>query len=129
MLKRTIFFDGRCQLCSREIDIFQRLVKDDRFAYVDISLPSFDPVPYGIDAVRVNKHMHVRNEETQQMLIGVDALISMWELVPGFRWLAWLTRLPLIKPFARVGYAVFAWIRPYLPKRRQAACDTGACTR
>ena len=127
MLKRTIFYDGLCQLCSREIAMFQHCDRDGSLAYVDISLPGFDAAQHGIDPVRVNKHMHVRNEETGEMLIGVDALLAMWDCVPGFRWLAKTTRVPGLRQLSNVGYALFAWIRPYLPKRKRPACETGAC--
>ena len=127
MPKRTIYYDGLCQLCSREIGLFQRRVRDGSLAYVDISLPGFDPASHGVDPVRIHKHMHVRNEETGRMFIGVDALLAMWECAPGFRWLARFTRFPGIRQLSSVGYALFAWIRPYLPKRKRAECDTGTC--
>jgi predicted DCC family thiol-disulfide oxidoreductase YuxK len=125
--KRTIYYDGLCILCSREIETFQMLVKDGSLAYVDISLPEFDAAAHGVDPVAVNRHMHVRDARTGELMIGVDALVGMWECVPGFRWLAWLTRLPVIRQVSGVGYEVFAWIRPKLPKRKRPACDTGRC--
>ncbi len=129
MLKRTIYFDGECQLCSREIEMFQRRVHDGSLNYVDISQPTFDENAHGVEESKVQHHMHVRNHETDQLLIGVDALIGMWEVVPGFRWLATITRFPLVKPFARLGYVFFAWIRPKLPKRKRDHCETGCSKR
>jgi predicted DCC family thiol-disulfide oxidoreductase YuxK len=125
-LQRTIYFDGLCQLCSREIDMFRRRVTDSSLVYVDIAADNFDAAAHGVDPVLVHKTMHVRNEHGQ-LVTGVDALIAMWEMVPGFRWLAWLTRLPVLKQLSWVGYWVFAWIRPKLPKRKRATCDTGTC--
>lgn len=125
--KRTIFYDGLCQLCSREISMFQHRVRDQSLQYVDISEDTFDAAAHGVDAVAVHKHMHVRNEETGEMLIGVPALIAMWECVPGFRWLAKLTRLPGIRQVSNVGYVFFAWIRPKLPRRKRESCETGTC--
>ena len=127
VVKRTIYYDGLCQLCSREIDTFRAFVTDGSLAYVDISLPEFDAAAHGVDPVLVNRHMHVRDEETGRMLVGVDALLGMWECVPGFRWLAKLARLPVFNWFARIGYAVFAWVRPMLPKKKRPACDNGRC--
>jgi predicted DCC family thiol-disulfide oxidoreductase YuxK len=128
-LRRTIFYDGLCQLCSREIDLFRKRVQDGSLTYVDIADPSFDPVVHGVDPVRVNRHMHVRDDTSGQMLIGVDALIGMWECVPGFRWLAKLTRLPVFRQLSEVGYFFFAWIRPKLPKRKRSECVDDRCER
>ena len=127
-LKRTVYYDGLCQLCSREIDYFRTRVKDGSLAYVDISDPHFDAVSLGIDPVLVHRHMHVRDELTGRMQIGVDALAGMWECVPGFRWLARFVRLPIIRTFSNLGYTVFAWIRPKLPKRKRNQCDSGNCS-
>jgi predicted DCC family thiol-disulfide oxidoreductase YuxK len=123
---RTIYFDGLCQLCSREIDLFRRLVPDGSLVYVDIAADDFDPTAYGVDPVAVHKTMHVRDDEGE-LRTGLDALIAMWEVVPGFRWLAIFANLPLVRPVAQVGYALFAWVRPKLPKRKRVACETGRC--
>lgn len=128
MLRRTIYYDGLCQLCSREIDLFRGRVRDGSLGYVDISLPTFDAAAHGVDPVRVHRHMHVRDEQTGDMRIGVDALTAMWECVPGFRWLAVLARLPGFRFLSRMGYALFAWIRPKLPRRKRIACDSGVCS-
>ncbi len=123
---RTVFFDGQCQLCSREIGLFRRLASADKLAYVDIADPAFDAAAHGVDPVAVHRHMHVRTE-AGELVTGVDALVSMWEAVPGFRWLARATKLPVVRTLARPAYEVFAWVRPKLPKRRQDYCDTGKC--
>ncbi len=122
----TIFYDGLCPLCSREIDMFRRRVTDGTLGYVDISLPEFDAKSYGLDAVAVHHSMHVKRQ-SGEIITGVDALIAMWQSVPGFRWLAWLTRMGWMRPFANLGYVIFAWIRPTLPKRSRSVCDTGSC--
>jgi predicted DCC family thiol-disulfide oxidoreductase YuxK len=67
--------------------------------------------------------MHVR-DENGKLNIGLDALITMWRPVPYFRWLAKITSLPGVYQLSKVGYAVFAVIRPYLPRRK---CDDGNC--
>ncbi len=128
VVKRTIFYDELCQLCSREIDLFRKRVPDGSLRFIDISDPSFDATQHGVDAKLVHKEMHVRDEQTGELHVGVQALVAMWECVPGFRWLAKLTRLPVLRSFARLGYVLFAWLRPRLPKRkRRMACATGHC--
>ncbi len=122
--RRTVYFDGRCQLCSREIELFRRLVPDGSLATVDIADPAFDAVAHGLDPVAVHKTMHVRNDRGDT-LTGVDALVAMWEVVPHFRWLARFTRLPGVRQAAEPAYRLFAWVRPQLPKRRR--CESGTC--
>ena len=94
---------------------------------MDIADPAFDAAAHGVDPVLVHKEMHVRDETTGRMLVGVEALAGMWECVPGFRWLATLVRWPLLNTVAKVGYVAFAWVRPKLPKRKRPACETGSC--
>ena len=120
MPRRTIFYDGLCRLCSTEIAHFRRRVRDGSLAYVDIAAADFDPAAHGLDAARVQKEMHVRDDDTGRVLVGVPALAAMWECVPGFRWLATLTRTPGLRRLAGLGYAVFAWVRPKLPRKRCA---------
>ncbi len=100
---------------------------DGSLAYVDIADPGFDATAHGVDAERVNTHMHVRDEASGRMLIGVDALFGMWERVSGFRWLAVFARLPVLRQLAEVWYALFAWVRPKLPKRTRDGCESGRC--
>lgn len=123
---RTIYFDGLCQLCSREIELFQRLAPAGSLVYVDIASEDFDPAAHGVDAVRVHKTMHVR-DEAGRLRTGLDALVAMWEVVPGFRMLATFVTLTPVRPVAEIGYALFAWVRPRLPKRKRVACETGRC--
>lgn len=124
--KRTIFFDGLCPLCSREIALFKRRVTDGSLAFVDIAAPGFVAAEYGLDPIAVHETMHVRDEVNGRMLTGIDALAGMWECVPGFRWMAAMTRLPILRPLCRLGYRLFAWIRPRLPRRR-LDCSTSQC--
>ena len=123
---RTIYYDGLCQLCSREIAIFQQRVRDGSLAYVDISDESFVPANHGLDAVQIHRTMHVQMEDGR-IVTGMDALIAMWEFVPGFRWLAALSRFPIFRPFAEVGYSAFAYLRPKFPKRKRSDCRSGHC--
>ncbi len=122
-----IYFDGLCPLCSREIALLQRRADPQRVEFIDIAAADFDAAQHGLDPLAVHRQMHVRVDG--QLYVGLDALIAMWDQVPGFRWLAAFHRFPLIYPLAKLGYRLFAWIRPKLPRRRSAVCSTRACDR
>lgn len=123
----TLFYDGLCPLCSREIDHYRRAAASDpAVRFVDIASPGFDAGAHGLDPLRVHREMHVK--EGDRVHVGVDAFLAIWRRVPGHRWLLNLSRIPGVSDLMHVGYFLFATVRPYLP-RRKADCDTGACSR
>lgn len=123
----TIYFDGACPLCSREIAHYRKKDTAGRLRYVDIASPSFDAAAYGLDKDRVKKVMHVRLPDGK-MVTGVDAFIAIWSELPGYGALAKLAHLPLVNPLLHVGYHIFAALRPYLPKRHRTDCPDDRCT-
>jgi predicted DCC family thiol-disulfide oxidoreductase YuxK len=72
---------------------------------------------------RVHLHLHARLDG--QHFIGVDAFRAIWTVIPGYRWLNHLTGLPVVYQATKLMYAIFARIRPMLPKRKN--CDSGVC--
>ncbi len=123
MARLQIFYDGGCHLCSREIAHYGKKAPPGSTEFVDITAATFDPVAEGFDPARVQRHMHARLDGT--LFIGVDAFRAVWAVIPGFRWLRWLTGLPVVYQATKVLYALFAWVRPWLPKRRDG--DSGTC--
>jgi predicted DCC family thiol-disulfide oxidoreductase YuxK len=123
----TMYYDGLCPLCSREIAHYRGRTKDDpSVQYVDIADPAFDAAAHGLDAGRVHKAMHVKVGD--ELHTGPDAFLAVWKRVRGFGWLARLVRLPVMYQLWWLGYHAFATVRPWLP-RRKADCSTGACRR
>ena len=120
----TIYYDGECPLCSREVAHHRDRTKGVGVAYIDIAASDFDPAAHGVDRVRVQEVLHVKVGDV--MLTGTDAVIAIWDAVPSLRWLARFARLPGIYTIARLAYRVFARVRPYLQRRRQT-CDAGSC--
>lgn len=121
----TLFYDGDCPLCSREIAHYRlKTAGLDSVQYVDIADPAFDAAAHGLDPVRVHKVMHVKAGD--QVFTAVDAFIAIWKAVPGYGRMARLAAFPLVKPFLTLGYHAFALVRPWLPRSKRE-CDTGKC--
>jgi len=123
-----IYFDGACRVCASEVDHYRRRDRAGRLEPVDISAADFDPGPCGISLQAFQYELHVIDREGR-VYRGVDAFRAIWLAFPEsvlFRLLATLIALPVIRPLARLGYRIFARLRPYLPKRR-AVCATGQC--
>jgi predicted DCC family thiol-disulfide oxidoreductase YuxK len=128
MTQLRVYFDGGCHLCSREIEHYRRADRTGRICFVDISAPGFDAQAEGLDPQRVQRELHVRTEDGA-LAVGVPAFIAIWRALPGasYRRLAQLAELPMVRPALRAGYAAFAAVRPYLPRREAHACPDGAC--
>ena len=123
----TLFYDGLCPLCSREIEHYRRRAIPDSIAFIDITDGAFDARAHGLEAREVQRVMHV--EQDGKVLAGLDAFVAIWDTIPCFGWLARLARVPLFNEMMRVGYVLFAAVRPWLPRRKRNACDTGVCHR
>jgi len=123
----TLFYDGHCPLCSREIAHYRRKVVDDSVVFVDITDPSFDAAAHGVDARAVHRLLHVKVGD--EVRVGTAAFVALWERLPAYRWLARLARTPGIRFLMNVGYRVFAAVRPWLPRRKGPQCETGVCRR
>lgn len=116
MRDRTkIFVDGNCIVCDFEISHYKRIAPE-LFDIVDISDSNFDAAVHGLSSEAVNKHMHVETP-SGEVLKGVDAFVHIWSRIPRYRFATKLVRLPGIHLLAKAGYAFFAEVRPWLPKK------------
>jgi len=122
-----LYFDGLCPLCSREMAHYRKRLTTEPVQFVDITDPSFDAAGLGLDPRRVQRVMHARVGE--EVRTGLEAFIALWEVVPGYRWLARLAQTPGFHGLMTVGYRLFALVRPWLPRRRKPMCVSGACRR
>ena len=121
-----VFYDGACYLCSTEIDHYKKKISSVPIEYIDISNPIFKASECGLDEKQLQLKMHVRCEDGT-VKTGVDAFMQIWRRIPAYQKLSWALDREWIKPFLRIGYFIFARIRPYLPKKKKGACDTGRC--
>lgn len=123
----TLFFDGLCPLCAREIAHYRKVDESGALEFVDIMDPGFEASAYGLDAGRIHREMHARRGN--EVYVGVETFVAIWEALPRYRWAARLARLPGVNGLLRVGYAAFARLRPLLPRRKERLCGAGTCRR
>jgi predicted DCC family thiol-disulfide oxidoreductase YuxK len=123
----AVFYDGNCLVCSREIDHYRTLNHAGRLQFVDISAPDFQADRDGPTSEQLQTRMHVR-DAAGRYWSGVDAFPIIWQALPGrgYRCLARGVKLPLLYQLAKLGYALFARFRRYLPKTTRN-CHTGHC--
>jgi predicted DCC family thiol-disulfide oxidoreductase YuxK len=130
MAALSVYFDGACILCSREIEHYRKIDRAQALRLVDIADPRFKAETEGLDPVRVQKVMHVRKADGT-LVTGVDAFREIWLHLPRYAWASRVAGWPGIRSVLEVGYHSFAAIRPWLPKRKRPEdeCASGVCHR
>lgn len=120
-LPLTVLYDGACPLCRREIGVYRGLKPlrpDTPVCFVDVcddtsALPSV--LPPDISREQLLARFHVRRHDGT-MLSGAQAFLALWAALPGWRWLAWVGRLPGVAWVMERGYRLFLLARPMLQR-------------
>ena len=113
-----VLYNGSCPICSKEIEHYQRYSEGEGLpiAYDDLMTEAREA--WTIDETSAAKAPRVRRGD--QMLVGVDAFVALWEAMPRYRVLARLVRLPVILTLARWVYdGVLAPALFWLHQRRE----------
>lgn len=116
MAKQTVYYDGACPLCSREIAFYRRRKGADSIDWVDASQcvqADFGP---GLDRESALARMHVRDGQGQ-LTEGATSFLAIWRQLPAFAWLASVLDNPVGRSLMETGYRLFLKIRPALIKR------------
>jgi len=106
----TVYFDGACPLCRREIDHYRRKAQHVPVAWVDVS--SCDAAELGSDLDRATAlaRMHVRRADGR-LVSGAAAFAEIWRLLPAYAWLARLAARPRLLAALEAGYVAFLGLR------------------
>ena len=111
----TVFFDGSCPLCMREIGMYRRLESLNPINWLDVSVS--DPQQHGIglsqcDAMR---RFHVMDQQGN-LFSGAAAFSKLWQQFRGWRVLGYICSLPILSHIAEFSYRGFLKIRPLIQK-------------
>ncbi len=86
-MKTTMFFDGGCPLCSREVAHYRRLDRGDCIHCVDITKQLETLLEYGIAYGTAMERLHAV-DQNGQIVSGVPAFVTIWRQIPGYPHLA-----------------------------------------
>ena len=120
----TVFFDGACPICDREIALMKRLDRRRQLEFCDFSAQEYNAVSIGFTAADLATVIHARWADGR-VITGIEVFRAMWEAV-GLRFLAKLSRLSVVEPLVLNAYAWFARNRLRLTGRSHA-CTGAAC--
>lgn len=113
----TLYYDGLCQLCSREIEHYRKMSGADHIIFVDITAANFDAVAEGLDPHKIHQSLHVKDAQGKTYL-GVEAFIMVWSQLDSLKKIVPVVSLKPVKKVLEAGYFVFAKVRPLLPRKK-----------
>jgi len=122
--KTTVYFDGLCKLCSKEINHYKKQDRLNFIDFVDICSDQFDAKKENLDPYKIHKIMHVRRQDGS-IATRVDAFIEIWKCIPKYNFAARFASFSPVKHILEIFYSVFVIIRPILPRyKKSLSCDT-----
>ena len=121
----TVYFDGACPLCSREIATYRRMDGADSLRWVDITQVTAQELGGDLTREQALARFHVRDEQGR-LVSGAAGFVTIWRRLPGLRWLAWLAARPPLKWLLEPAYRVFLRFRPWLTRSVVRAATTDA---
>ena len=103
----TVFYDGKCGLCSKEIRYYQRIAPTGVFDWVDITKSTEKLDAAGIPLVDALRSIY-SIDHNDTVHTGVDTFLLIWRELKYWKLLGTLVSLPIIRQATDLGYIVFA---------------------
>ena len=120
----TVFYDGGCPLCSREVAHYRRLDRNANLRWVDITRDRDTLALSGLRVDEAMRRFHVLDTEGCWKT-GAWGFAEMWAHLPRYRWLSHFLRIPGMLTLLDWLYSLFArWrgdrrCRDYCPPPRE----------
>lgn len=102
----TVYYDGACPICRREISLMRRLDRRGRLLLIDFAPPTFCEPECGLSCEQLSAVIHARWGDGR-VIQGVEVFRAMWTAV-GLGWLARVSRWPFIDRLLVRSYVWFA---------------------
>ncbi|MES3153374.1 thiol-disulfide oxidoreductase DCC family protein [Sphingomonas faeni] len=110
MSRVTVWHDGNCPLCRREIAIMRRLDRRGRINFVDATGAADCP----LDRSELLARFHAMEDGT--LLSGAAAFAAMWRAIPVLRPIGLLARHRPVLGLLERAYLRFLKVRPRLQR-------------
>ena len=114
MADLTLYFDGACPLCRREIGLLRRLDRRGRIAFEDVSPEGAQPSCL-VDRAALLERFHAKLPNGE-VVSGARAFTEAYARVPGLGWARALGRFGPTRTMLDWLYARFLRVRPRLQR-------------
>ena len=119
----TVYYDGLCPLCRKEVAFYRHLDRRGRLAWLDVAPADAELGDAPLCRADALARLHARLPDGR-MVSGAAAFLTIWSAIPVLMPLSWLRLLPGMPWLLERGYRGFLKIRPWLTGRRPDADDT-----
>lgn len=106
----TVYYDGACPVCAREIAVYQKAEGADRIAFVDANICAPASLGPDLSSEAALARIHVRLADGR-LVSGAEAFAALWLSLPGWAWLGRIARAPIVLPVLEIGYRGFLKLR------------------
>jgi predicted DCC family thiol-disulfide oxidoreductase YuxK len=109
----TVYYDGACPLCQREIAMYQGMDGAETIRWHDVSVSGT-----GSDDLATQDAMarfHVRRADGS-LVSGARGFFEVMKTIPKLRWLGQVLSVPPIPWIAEGAYRLFLPLRPFLKR-------------
>lgn len=108
----TVFYDGDCPLCRREMALYAGMKPNTPVCYVDVNQSGLQLPPHTTQRELLAR-FHVQDGHGR-LRSGARAFLLLWAALPGWRWLARLGRFPGVPALLERVYWCFLRVRPLM---------------
>ncbi|MBA2724151.1 MAG: DUF393 domain-containing protein [Methylibium sp.] len=106
----TLYFDGACPVCSREVAMYRRQPGADGVRWVDVARCEAGDLGTGLTREAAMARLHLRRLDGN-LVSGAEAFTSLWQALPRWSWLGRLLGSGPGLPLLEAGYRVFLVVR------------------
>ena len=126
--KLTIFFDGDCPLCLREVDFLQSRNQKGYLEFININCSDFDLyINHEITYKKAMERIHALKSDGS-LIKDIEVFQEAYELI-GLGWVYAPTKLPIINKLVEFLYGLWAKYRLKITFRPplEALCSKRIC--
>ena len=110
LVKLTIFFDGGCPLCKREVDFLQSRNHKGYLSFIDINSSDFSlDFKYGISYKQAMERIHAFKSDGS-IIKDIKVFQEAYSLI-GLGWIYAPRKLPILDKFIEFIYGLWAKYR------------------
>ena len=109
--KPTLYYDGACPVCSREVAMYRRQAGADGVCWVDVAHCAPAELGAGLSREAALARLHLRRPDGR-LVSGAAAFALLWQTLPRWSWLGRLLGSGAGLWLLEAGYRAFLLARP-----------------